>query len=111
MPVSVVMDQATPCGLLVNELISNSLKHGFPDGRSGEVVLGLQLMPELAGEPGLLRLSVSDTGFGLPQDFDTRCRQSLGMQLVSDLARQLGGTLHIGTGPGSEFAVLFARQT
>ncbi|MFZ4624880.1 MAG: PAS domain S-box protein [Rhodoferax sp.] len=111
MPVSVVMDQATPCGLLVNELISNSLKHGFPGGRSGEVVLGLQLMPELAGEPGLLRLSVSDTGVGLPQDFDTRCRQSLGMQLVSDLARQLGGTLHIGTGSGSEFAVLFARQT
>ena len=58
-----------------------------------------------------LRLSVSDTGVGLPQDFETRCRQSLGMQLVSDLARQLGGTLHIGTGPGSEFAVLFARQT
>lgn len=109
--VQVVMDQATPCGLLVNELISNSLKHGFPGGRSGQVSIGLQAVPAPDGNPDLLRLWVSDTGVGLPPDFEARCRQSLGMQLVTDLARQLGGTLQIGPGPGSEFAVTFVQQS
>ena len=109
--VQVVMDQATPCGLLVNELISNSLKHGFPGGRSGQVLIGLQAVPAPDGNPDLLRLWVSDTGVGLPPDFEARCRQSLGMQLVTDLARQLGGTLQIGPGPGSEFAVTFVQQS
>jgi two-component sensor histidine kinase len=104
--VNVGMDQATPCGLLVNELISNCLKHGFPDGRAGEVVVGLQP----TGSAGLWRLSVRDTGVGLPADFESRRTQSLGLQLVSDLARQLGGTLEIGSGSGAVFTVVFPVQ-
>ncbi len=109
--VDVAMDQATTCGLLVNELISNSLKHGFPGGEAGQVHIGLQAEPSPERGPLTLRLWVSDTGVGLPADFETRCLQSLGMQLVSDLVRQLDGTLQIGPGPGSEFVVRFARQT
>ena len=100
----VKFDQAIPCGLLVNELISNCLKHGFPSGRSGGILVELQPV-----DGGLLRLSVSDTGVGLPADFESKRRQSLGLQLVSDLAKQLGGPLEItgGPGTGAVFAVTF----
>jgi PAS domain S-box-containing protein len=105
--VQVGMDQATPCGLIVNELVSNCLKHGFPAGHSGEVRVVLQA---LAGTP-LLQLQVSDTGVGLPADFETRRGQSLGLQLVSDLASQIDGRLDpvTGTGPGTSFTITFAR--
>ena len=89
------MDQATPCGLLVNELVSNCIKHGFPHGDPGEVRVGLQTTD--GGTQA--RLCVSDTGVGLPHDFDTLRRQSLGLQLVEDLAGQIGGWLDIGPGP------------
>ena len=103
MEVQVSMDLATPCGLLVNELISNCLKHGFPDGRSGEVLLALRPVPGSAA----LCVSVSDTGVGLGADFELRRTQSLGLQLVADLARQIGGTLAIGPGPGAVFTITF----
>lgn len=95
------MDQATPCGLLVNELISNCIKHGFPDGLAGEV--RVELHP-VDGGPQLC-LRVSDTGVGLPPDIETRKNNSLGLQLVTDLALQLGGTLT--TGPGTLFSLCF----
>ncbi len=104
--VDVILDQATPCGLLVNELISNALKHGFPDGRVGEVRVVLQPGP-LASS---WQLTVCDTGVGLPDDFLARRAQSLGLQLVADLARQLGGTLEIEPGPGANFKVTFPVQ-
>jgi len=101
--VLVQMDQAMPCGLVVDELISNSLKHGFPDGRTGEVRVELQ---PVDGGPQV-RLRVSDTGVGLPADFETRRRDALGLQLVSDLASQLRGTLTVGPGPTAVFTVTF----
>jgi PAS domain S-box-containing protein len=96
------LDQAIPCGLIVNELVSNAVKHAFPAGRSGEVWVELQTVGERD-----LRLRVRDTGLGLPSDFEARRDKSLGLQLVSDLARQLGGRLEIGRGPGTPFAVTF----
>ncbi len=103
--VQVSMDQATPCGLLLNELISNCFKHGFPAGQNGEVRVVLQ---SVANNPQV-RLHISDTGVGLPEDFDTRCGASLGLKLVSDLARQLGGQLNMG--PGTLFEVCFTPTT
>lgn len=104
--VEVEMDQALPCGLLVNELLSNTLKHGFPAGRTGDVRVELQ---PIAHGPQW-RLCVSDTGIGLPADFEARRTESLGLQLVSDLTAQLGGTLEIAPasgGSGAVFAVNF----
>jgi len=101
--VKVSMDQATPCGLLINELISNSLKHGFPEGRSGEVRIALHVVEGTQQ----VRVSVSDTGVGLPHDFEAKRGKSLGLTLVASLAKQLGGTLEIGAGPGAEFIVTF----
>ena len=99
--VQVEMDQAIPCGLLVNELISNCLKHGFPDDHGGRIRVELVLVD---GGPQLV-LRVSDTGKGLPTDFAARPRNSLGLQLVADLAKQLRGTLEVG--PEATFTVAF----
>lgn len=103
-PVTVSMDQAVSCGLLVNELISNAVKHGFPAGRIGQV--RVELLPVDRGPAA--RVSVSDTGVGLPADFAARRDRSLGLQLATGLARQLGGTLDIGPGPETVFSVTFA---
>jgi|CXWL01.1.fsa_nt_gi PAS domain S-box-containing protein len=103
--VRVDIDQAIPCGLIVNELMTNCLKHAFADGRSGDVRLGLFLEAD-----GAVRLSVSDTGSGLPTDFEARRGRSLGLQLVSDLIRQLAGALRIEPGPGAAFTVVFAPR-
>ena len=102
-PVQVEMDQATPCGLLVNELVSNSMKHGFADGRSGEVRVSLRQQP---GGPDLV-LQVSDDGQGLPQDWMARKKRGLGLQLADDLAGQLGGQLVMGPGPAAVFTLHF----
>jgi PAS domain S-box-containing protein len=105
--VSLDVTQAVPCGLLINELVSNCLKHAFPDGRAGEVRVEVQPMD---GGPSL-RLRVADNGVGLPADFDQRQLRSLGLQLVSDLVGQIQGRLEIGRGLGAVFEVLFTPQT
>lgn len=99
--VKVSMDQATPCGLLVNELISNCVKHAFPDGRQGMVKVQLQ---PLEGKEQF-QLRVSDNGIGLPADFEDRRKTSLGLQLAGDLAGQLGSSLVIG--PAASFSLSF----
>ena len=101
--VQVGLDQATPCGMLISEFMSNCLKHAFPEGRSGTIEIALQPL----AEPGLWRLRVSDTGVGLPADFASRREKSLGLQLAGDLAMQMGGKLHIGAGPQAVFSVEF----
>jgi len=109
--VTVSLDQATTCGLLVNELISNSLKHGFSQGGRGTV--SIELFPALPVDMSAVDrwcLRVRDTGVGLPDDFEKRCQQSLGMQLVTDLVRQLGGTLLIHHKPGATFDLTFALK-
>lgn len=106
MSIKVAMDQAIPCGLLVNELIANCLKHGFPEGWTGFVRVELH---RVEGD-GRLQLTVSDSGAGLPPDFTARRNGSLGLQLVSDLTRPLEGTLEIGPGPAAVFSVTFAAS-
>ncbi len=101
------IDQAIPCGLLVNELVSNCLKHAFPEGRTGEVRVELQPVPDSPA----LRLRVADNGVGLPAGFDLKSLKSLGLELVSTLTRQLQGRLEIGPGPGAEFKVVFTPRS
>ena len=104
------MDQAISCGLLVNELVSNCLKHGFPDARPGHVRVELQAAdPETVQTDALWRLRVSDTGVGLSPDFEDKRKNSLGLILVEDLSQQVGGHLTIASQPGAgaEFSVIF----
>jgi len=105
-PCNVSLDQATPCALLVNELLSNCLKHAFPAGRKGTVRISLTPPANNSVSPARWSLCVSDDGIGLPEDFENRQHHSLGMQLVGDLVMQIGGILH--TGPGATFTIAFA---
>ncbi|MBP6703815.1 MAG: PAS domain-containing protein [Vicinamibacteria bacterium] len=100
--VKVGMDQAIPCGLIVNELVTNSLKHGFTSGQGGDVRVMLRRESD-----GRVRLEVGDTGVGIGADFETKRGNSLGLQLVADLARQLRGQLEVGSGPATRFTVMF----
>lgn len=103
--VQVGMDQAISCGLLTNELISNSLKHGFPTGATGIVRIDLQRL----GSANQWQLRVSDDGVGLPENFEEKRHGSLGLQLVEDLVRQIGGELKItqNQDKGAAFTVNF----
>lgn len=102
-PLPASLDQAIPCGLILNELLSNCMKHAFRDGETGQVRVTLARESD-----GRVRLAVRDTGPGLPADFSERRRASLGLQLVEDLARQLGGGLEFANGPGAAVTVAFA---
>ncbi len=102
-PILLEMQQATPCGLILNELVTNAFKHAFPNGKSGLVRVGFR---KIGG--GEILLSVKDNGVGLPEGFrfDVE-RQSLGMLVVSVLAKQLDGTIRLGKGPGASFEFRF----
>jgi two-component sensor histidine kinase/AmiR/NasT family two-component response regulator len=101
LPVSI--DQATCCGLIVNELICNSLRHAFPDGRIGQICVGLRT----SEIPDQLWLSVHDNGVGLSSDFADKRQQALGLELVTSLAQQIGGELQIEQSAGLSFSVRF----
>lgn len=95
------MDELIPCGLIINELVTNSLKYAFPDGRQGVVSLALTPVG-----PGLL-LTVRDHGVGLPEGFVIEKAESLGLVLVNSLVKQLGGTLEIERSGGATFRIRF----
>jgi PAS domain S-box-containing protein len=96
------IDVAIPCGLVLNELITNALKHGFVDGRSGTVRIELARLDE-----GRLSLRVRDDGVGLPPGFDIRRIGSMGLRLVCTLADQLGAELVVDGQVGTSFQLLF----
>lgn len=102
-PVTLTAESAIPCGLIVNELITNCLKHAFPEGRSGTVILGMH-----KDERGDCVLRVADNGRGVPPDVDLERSQSLGVRLVRTLSRQIEGKLvFLPAHPGTEVLVTF----
>jgi two-component sensor histidine kinase len=100
------LDTATPCGLLLHELLTNCFKHAFPEGRTGRVRVELRAT---AGQALMLR--VGDTGCGFPDDLDFRATESLGLQLVCALADQLQGTMALERTEGTHFTILFPLVT
>lgn len=96
------MNRAVACGMIVNELVSNALKHAFPQGRHGN--LRVELMSD---DERRCRLSVSDNGIGMPADFCVEEADSLGLQLVSDLAHQLHATVRRDNDAGTSFVIHF----
>jgi PAS domain S-box-containing protein len=103
--VALDLERAVPCGLIVNELVSNALKHAFPGSRTGVLRVEFDV---LTG--GLYRLVVADDGVGLPPGLDPHHAASMGLQLVADLTEQLGGTLDVAGGPGTTFTVRFPAE-
>ena len=102
-PVSLDLNQAIPCGLILNELVTNALKYAFPGRRSGEIAVGLSCDSE-----GQVTLRVSDDGVGMPTGSDTK--RSLGLGIVDVLVRQLGGVIQHETGEGVNFSLVFHRN-
>ena len=96
------INTAIPCGLLVSELISNALKHAFPQGRKGEVTVSMSTV-----ENGDIALEVRDNGVGLEDDLDLKNTESFGLQLVDMLTEQLQGTISIDRNGGTTFALRF----
>lgn len=96
------VDTAIPCGLIVTELVTNALKHAFPNAVSGTIRVAAINEPE-----GWLKLIVQDNGVGIPEEFDIRRSGSLGMELVSSLVRQLSAKLEIGREGGTTFRIHF----
>jgi two-component sensor histidine kinase len=93
---------AIPCGLILNELISNAMKYAFPGGRAGTVSVKVCRTDE-----GMVKLEVADNGVGLPPTLDIRESKSMGLQLVTTLVNQLGGTLDAVRGTGARFVISF----
>jgi signal transduction histidine kinase len=102
--VSMGIDTAVPCGLIVNELLSNALKHAFPKGRRGDVWVDVRRNQE-----GKYVMSVRDNGIGLAGATDWRRSKSLGLKLVEDLTKQLDGNLVVSHTEGASFQVTFSE--
>lgn len=100
--VSLPIDRAIPCGLIVNELVTNALKHAFPQDRAGRILVEMTL---LRGDD--VEIAVSDDGIGFPPSFELSNLSSLGMQLVQVLSEQLHAELHIRRRDPTRIALTF----
>jgi PAS domain S-box-containing protein len=98
------IEAAVPCGLILNELVSNALKHAFPDGRSGRIRVTLR-----ADTEGSVELIVEDNGVGIPGGFDDRSESSMGMTLIASLVEQLTGTIRWERDHGTIVTIRFPR--
>jgi len=99
---ALAVDQAIPCGLIINELVTNAIRHAFPGDRRGTVGVALAQLAD-----GQLELSVTDDGTGLPHSIDLQAAQSLGLQLVGTLAQQLSAELRVEGRDGTRFSLTF----
>ncbi|MBI5473794.1 MAG: PAS domain S-box protein [Ignavibacteriae bacterium] len=99
------MDTANCAGLIVHELISNALKHAFPDGREGGVTV--ELRQQVQTEEHRIKLTVSDDGVGFAPGLDFRATESLGLQLVNTLVEQLQGNIALDATAGTRFIITF----
>jgi two-component sensor histidine kinase len=94
--------KAVPCGLILNELITNALKYAFPGGRTGVIRVEIKAL-----EAGHYSLLVSDDGVGLPETDDPEKPRRLGFQILGDLVRQLDGSLKVERKAGTSFSIIF----
>ena len=100
------IDEAIPCGLIINELILNSLKHAFPGGREGMIYIYLGQREE----DDQYQLVVRDDGVGLPADLDLARVDTLGLKLVNILVMQLKGHIDVSSAPGAKFSISFGNR-
>jgi len=96
------INQAIPCGLVLNELVSNAFKHAFEDKHDGKIDVSLRYI-----ESGMVGIKVKDDGIGIPEDVDTGKPKTLGLELVNALVKQLGGTVQFKHDGGTEVNIQF----
>ncbi|MBD2665957.1 two-component sensor histidine kinase [Richelia sinica FACHB-800] len=102
--VNLDIEMAIPCGLIINELVSNALKYAFPNNCEGKIKIRLDKLEDK------YILVVQDNGIGLPRDFDSKQAQTLGLTLVQGLVKQLKGSIEINSLPGAEFKIVFHKS-
>jgi len=98
------INKAIPCGLIINELISNSIKYAFPDDKAGEISIHMEL------KNNEYTLTVFDNGEGLPDDIDFQNPESLGLQLISALTKQLHGKIDLNRRNGTYYIIKFEKE-
>jgi len=99
--VDLILDQAIPCGLLVNELITNSLKYAWNNNEKGKICIKLTELDKM------VYLEISDDGVGLPKEFKDMNSDTLGLQLVLTLTDQLDGELNVDINNGTKYLLKF----
>jgi PAS domain S-box-containing protein len=99
------LDTSIPCGLIINEVVSNSLKYAFEGMAKGIIKIEFSKLAD-----GSLKLIVGDDGIGLPSNFDIENAETLGLQLVTTLVTQVSGVLEIKTNNGTQFCIVFKEQ-
>ncbi len=95
------IETSVPCGLIITELVSNSLKYAFPDGLQGELKVSLKIKDDY------YELNISDNGIGFPDNIDFKNTESLGLQLVNSLTDQIDGEIELDSTNGTEFKIRF----
>ncbi|WP_051305924.1 PAS domain-containing sensor histidine kinase [Desulfogranum mediterraneum] len=102
-PVPISIDHAVPLGLAVNEIVTNSLKHGFPENGSGKITLQLSISAN-----NMIQLRIQDDGIGLPENFSLEESSSFGLKITRNLiSKQLGGTITTKNNRGAETRISF----
>lgn len=96
------INRAIPCGLIINELVTNSIKHAFSGGRKGEIIVKMNF-----DKKGKFKLTVSDNGIGFPAHLDFHDASTLGLQLVRDLVNQINGKIRLERNGGTRFEIKF----
>ncbi|WP_432736541.1 sensor histidine kinase [Maridesulfovibrio sp. FT414] len=102
--IHLAIDSAIPCGLIINELVSNALRHAYPDNSCGTLNISMRQTD------GNIELQVSDNGIGMPDKFTIGCTKTLGMTLVETLAHQLNGTVSLYNDNGATIKITFPAQ-
>ena len=99
--IELLLDQAIPCGLILNEIITNSLKYAYPNQGKGNIII------EISEKNKKIEIVVEDFGIGLPSNFDIETSESLGLSLVHTLVDQIDGELIVKSDGGTKFLIIF----
>ncbi|MFH1025763.1 MAG: sensor histidine kinase [Nitrospirota bacterium] len=99
--VSLALEQAVPCGLILNELVSNAMKHAFPEGKEGKININMRL------QDTQVVLTVQDNGIGFPKAIDVANLKTMGMELVNILVGQIGGEIGMQVDGGTIWTITF----
>ena len=100
--VSLNIETAIPCGLLINEMVANSLKYAFPNQKNGEIRIELH-----SNNEDQFDLTVSDNGVGIPDEIAPENAETFGMQLIKYLTKQLKGTIELDNNYGTKYHLKF----
>jgi two-component system, sensor histidine kinase PdtaS len=104
-PIDLDISQAIPVGLILNEAVTNCIKHAFTDQPNGTIRVSMKALPD-----GMIALEISDNGKGLPADFDFTTSQSMGIRLIRGLIEQIGGELNFSDKDGCRIATTFKQD-